>query len=262
MDLDWESGLDPHRPNSARMYNFFIGGKDWYPADVAAAQRVLKLTPDTPKHSRENRYFLRRVVTHLSQVLGVTQFLDIGAGLPTHGNVHEIAPTARVVYVDNDPVVIATARALMAETDKVRIVHGDVRRPEQILSDPTVRTFLDWDAPMALLMVGLLHFVTDDEGAYGAVATFRDALPIGSYLALSHGWTDGFREDLVRDVGQVYSSLSFQLRTHAQVASFFDGFDLVEPGLVHIPDWHPDGISEGLAPESVGMGGGVGRVRR
>lgn len=212
--------------------------------------------------SRENRHFLRRTVRHLTQ-LGVRQFLDIGAGLPSAGNVHEIAPEARVVYVDNDPVVIAHAEVLMAGGDggQVRVIQGDVRDPNAILEDPQVIEHLDFGQPIGLLMVGLLHFVRDQEGAHQAVASCVSALAPGSYLVISHGTLDGFDPQKVAGVRSVYEhAMSYQMRTRAQIDRFFTGLELIEPGLVPITDWHPDGISEGVSGQEIGILGGLGRV--
>ncbi|MEV1003318.1 SAM-dependent methyltransferase [Nonomuraea sp. NPDC050202] len=258
---DWRAGIDPSAANSARMYDYYLGGKDHFPADIAAARKVIALQPNVRPAARENRHFLRRAVTYLTQEAGIQQFLDIGAGLPTAGNVHEIAPEARVVYVDHDPVVITQARALLGGSDRVRVVMGDVRDPDAILEHPSVCRFLDFDEPLALLLVGLLHFVQDREGAYGVVARLRDALPSGSFAAISHGMSEGFDKGLVNNISNVYSSqMSHQLRTRAQVEPFLTGLDLVEPGLVPITEWRPDGISEGLTAREVGIIGAVGRV--
>ncbi|TMR90524.1 SAM-dependent methyltransferase [Nonomuraea basaltis] len=260
--LDW-AGVDPTVPNSARMYVYFLGGKDYFPADVAAARKVQELQPLIKYNSRENRYFLRRAVTYLTNEAGVRQFLDIGAGLPTQGNVHEIAPEARVVYVDNDPKVIVHARALMADHDggRVRVVQGDARDPEAILDDPQVTGFLDFDQPIGLLMVGLLHFVPDRNGAHEAVEAFRRPLASGSYLVISHGTQEGFDRQMVADVNQVYEqAMPYQMRTREQIARFFAGLDMIEPGLVTVTDWRPDGITTGVAGAGRGVLAGVGRV--
>ncbi|MGR6921222.1 SAM-dependent methyltransferase [[Actinomadura] parvosata] len=256
---DWRAGIDPHAANSARMYDYYLGGKDHFPADIAAARKVIALQANVRPAARENRHFLRRVVRFLAET-GITQFLDIGAGLPTAGNVHEIARDALVVYVDHDPVVITHARALMKDSARVQVVQGDVREPDAILAHPNVRV-LNFDEPMALLMVGLLHFVRDREGAYDAVSRLVNALAPGSYVALSHGTSDGFDRKLVTGIDDIYSAqMSHQLRTREQIGRFLAGLDLVEPGLVPITEWRPDGISEGLTAREVGIIGAVGRV--
>ncbi|MEV4079182.1 SAM-dependent methyltransferase [Nonomuraea fuscirosea] len=260
--LDWRA-VDPTVPNSARMYDYFLGGKDSFPADVAAARRVQDRQPIIQAASRENRHFLRRVVRYLAGEAGIRQFLDIGTGLPTQGNVHEIAPEARVVYVDNDPMVIAHAHALMIGGDehRVRIIQGDAREPHTILDHPQVVRHLDFDQPLGVLMVGLLHFIRDQEGADEVVGAFIRPLVPGSHLAISHGTLDGFDTRTVADVRLVYeNAMSYQMRTRAQISRFFTGLDMVEPGLVPVTDWRPDDITEGVPGDNIGLLGGVGRV--
>ncbi|SEU46368.1 SAM-dependent methyltransferase [Nonomuraea wenchangensis] len=260
--LDWRA-VDPDVPNAARMYNYFLGGKDHFPADVAAARKVQTLEPVVVEASRENRHFLRRAVTFLTEQ-GIRQFLDIGAGLPSQGNVHEISPEARVVYVDNDPVVIAHGRALMAghKGELVRVLLGDAREPHAILTDPQVAGFLDFSQPLALLMVGLLHFVPDRQNADQVVATLTAALGPGSYVVISHGTGEKHDRQNAAAIGQVYeSAMPYQMRTRAEIERFFTGLDLVEPGLVPVTDWRPDGITEGVPGDRLGLLAGVGRVR-
>ncbi|MEV1176840.1 SAM-dependent methyltransferase [Nonomuraea sp. NPDC049784] len=270
---NWAEGIDVEIPNVARIYDYFLGGKDNFQADRDAADRINALSPFVGPTMRENRHFLRRAVSFLADPAGgaIGQFLDIGAGLPTHGNVHEVAqrlnPAARVVYVDNDPVVLAHARALMAEDDKVRVVAGDVRRVEELLAEPDVRDFIDWTQPIGLILIGLLHFVTDEHNPHQIVAMLRDHLPTDSFMALSHGTTDGFAKQLPRGhvgaVAKEYQQANEQtaMRPQAAIARFFDGFDLLPPGLVRLPDWRPDDIGEGLNVEQIGAYGGVARLR-
>ncbi|MFI6507436.1 SAM-dependent methyltransferase [Streptosporangium sp. NPDC050855] len=260
-DRERAPGIDPSKANPARMYDYYIGGNTHYPADIAAAEAAMRASPYVQKACRENRHFLRRVVRFMRGE-GIRQFLDIGAGLPTAGNVHELAPDARVVYVDNDPVVLIHAQTLMSDGGNVRVVEGDARTPGGILSDPTVREFLDWDEPIGLLMIGLLHFVADADDPYGAVREFRDALPAGSHVGISHGTAVGF-EEYVESLEKAYSraSASPSLRPLERIVPFLDGLEVVEPGVVPITTWHPDGIAEGLGPDQVGIYGGVGRVR-
>ncbi|MFF5207432.1 SAM-dependent methyltransferase [Streptosporangium sp. NPDC000396] len=251
--------FDTTKPHPARVYDWMIGGRENFPADREAARKILELNPDGRRSFVENRRFLGRVVTHLVGQ-GVRQFLDIGAGLPASGNVHEIAhaiaPDTRVVYVDHDEIVLAHARALMAGSDRVRIVAGDARRPEEILDEPVVRNFIDWSQPVGLLMVALLHFVSDEEGPARIVAAFRDALPAGSFLAISHGgveqWGEGWeeRKERVRKASQAY------LRTREEIMGLFAGFDLLEPGLVDLARWR----SADSDPAPTGLYGGAGRL--
>jgi hypothetical protein len=220
----------------------------------------------------DNRAFLRRAVRYLTREAGIRQFIDLGSGLPTQGNVHEIAqavaPDARVVYVDNDAMVVTHSRALLAGNNTVAI-KADLREPDGILEHPEVRELIDFSQPVALLLMAILHFIPDDEDPFGIVARFRDALPAGSYLALSHGTRDiPARTDMSPEamaemgtkVERLYqlTTASLVTRTRAQVERFFDGFDLLDPGLVEIQLWRPD-EADALLPG--GFYGGVGRKR-
>ncbi|MGW4425295.1 SAM-dependent methyltransferase [Streptosporangium sp. NPDC004631] len=247
--------FDTTRPHPARVYDWMIGGRENFPADREAARQILELNPDVRRSFLENRRFLGRVVAYLVK-RGVRQFLDIGTGLPASGNVHEvahaIAPDTRVVYVDHDEIVLAHARALMAGSDRVRVVAGDATRPREILTGPVVRDFIDWSQPVGLLMVALLHFVSDEEGPASIVAAFRDALPAGSFLAISHGGVEGWedRKEQIRRASQAY------VRTREEIAGLFAGFDLLEPGLVDVANWRPADPD----PALTGLYGGVGRL--
>ncbi|MFC9974798.1 SAM-dependent methyltransferase [Spirillospora sp. NPDC127200] len=239
------AGVDITTPNVARMYDYYLGGKDNYAADRAAAREVLKLAPHSPALARANRAFLRRAVRHLAAA-GITQFLDIGAGLPTHGNVHEVAreaaPGSRVVYVDNDPTVLVHGRALLAGAEDATVVAGDVRDPEGLLADPTVRGMLDLSRPVGVLMVALLHCVADEDDPWAAVARLRDALPPGSHLVLSHICASE-HVTAARAAADVYqrSRATMVLRERSAIERFLDGFEPLEPGLVALDDWRPDG---------------------
>lgn len=238
--------IDTTKPHPARMYDYYLGGKDNYPADQEAAAEVIRRTPEIRDIARVNREFLGRAVRFLAGEAGIRQFLDIGTGIPTSGNVHEVAsqvaPETHVVYVDNDPIVNVHANALLTGRGTTGIVLADLRDPAAILSHPTVRQLIDFNEPVALLLIAILHFIGDDADPAGIVATLRDALPAGSYLALSHV-TDDFRSNAVTEAAQVYSraTSSVTLRSHNQIAKFFSGWDLVEPGLVQTPVWRPDG---------------------
>ncbi|PTA44838.1 SAM-dependent methyltransferase [Micromonospora sp. RP3T] len=252
------------RPNVARMYDYYLGGCHNFAADRAAAEEILKIFPDTGVAAQTNRAFLRRAVRWAAE-RGVRQFLDVGAGLPTQGNVHEVVravnPDARVVYVDTDEVAVAYARRLLpTDGGRTVVVRGDLRRPDELLADPTLRATLDLREPVALLLVAVLHFVPDADDPWTAVARLRDATAPGSLLALSHLTLDGAPPLPARAGTEVYRRSSAPLvpRTHADVARFLDGYDLVEPGLVRLADWRPDG--EPQAAVSHGYGG-VG-VRR
>ncbi|TDC86722.1 SAM-dependent methyltransferase [Actinomadura sp. 7K507] len=227
------------------MYDYLLGGKDNYAADREAVDEVIRHAPDTPFLARENRAFLRRAVRWLAES-GIRQFIDIGSGLPTQGNVHEIvhqvAPDARVVYVDREPVVLAHGRALLASTPEVTVIQGDARRPGDILNDPELNRLIDFDRPVAVLMLAVLHFIGDEDDPPGIVARFRDAMAPGSHLVVSHVTGDFDADSRVRDAGAVYEKATYQitLRSRAYVARLFDGFEFVEPGLTTLSMWRPD----------------------
>jgi hypothetical protein len=259
-------------PNPARIYDYLLDGKDNYPADREVAEQVVAIAPVAREAVRDNRAFLCRAVRFLAGEAGVRQFIDLGSGLPTQGNVHEIAqataPDARVVYVDNDAMVVTHSRALLAGDGSLAI-QADLRDPDVVLEDPEVRELIDLDQPVALLLLAILHFIPDEQDPAGILARYRDALPAGSWLALSHGTRDiPVRPDLSPEemvemgakVERLYqqTTASIVTRSRAQVERFFDGFELVEPGLVEIQRWRPDGPGAGLPG---GFYGGVGRKR-
>ncbi len=269
---DWTAKINTGVPNPARIYDYLLGGKDNFPADREVADQVLAIAPVARAIVEDNRAFLRRAVRTLAGEAGIRQFIDLGSGLPTRGNVHEIAqataPDARVVYVDNDAMVAAHSRALLAGDNTVAI-QADLREPETILDHPEVRELIDFGQPVALLLMAILHFVPDDQDPFGIVARFRDALPAGSHLAISHGTRDiPRRPDLSPEamaemgakVEQLYqlTTASLVTRTWAEVERFFDGLELLEPGVVEIQRWRPDGRSS-LLPG--GFYGGVARKR-
>ncbi|WP_240506337.1 SAM-dependent methyltransferase [Thermoactinospora rubra] len=246
-------GVDPSIPNVARMYDYYLGGKDNFEADRAAADQVLKLFPETRSAALENREFLRRAVRYLVEA-GVDQIVDLGSGLPTQGNTHEIAPQARVVYVDYDAVVCAHARALLAGSN-VAVLQADVRQPDRLLED--LRELVDLRRPVAFLMLAILHFIPDEPeegaGAYEIVARLREAGVAGSHLVVSHA-IDA-RPDTTPEALEIYrhATASLSLRTKEEIARFFDGYTLVEPGLVYPKDWRPDTPPE--RESSVGYAG-------
>jgi hypothetical protein len=238
--------LDTTVPNVARMYDYYLGGKDNFEADRVAAEKVLALVPGLPRSAQENRRFLRRVVRFLAAEAGISQFLDIGVGLPTQGAVHEVArevrPDARVVYVDYDPVVVRHGQALLTVADLSVMVRGDVRQPADLLALPEIRDHLDLSKPVAIGLFAVLHFVSDDEDPAGITAHLRDAVAPGSYLAMSHIGTDFFpdKEALARAIA-VYEKASERVwpRSREQILGFLDGFELLEPGLVPKHQWRP-----------------------
>ncbi len=251
------------------MYDYFLGGKDHFAVDREAAEAINAISPDAKDLARANREFLGRSVRHLIDQ-GVTQFLDLGAGLPTRDNVHEVAlrhaRDSRIVYVDNDPMVLVHARAILADNPSTIVTEGDLRDPGWITGHPEVRAHLNFDEPIAVLMVAVLHFVTDDGEARRLVAEFRDAVVPGSHLVISHmspGEAAGDALAAGREIYEKSSSGGIAFRTHEEVLSLFDGFELCEPGLVRISDWRPDHpAAEAPATPSGGAIGlaGVGRL--
>jgi hypothetical protein len=260
------SEIDTSRPHPARMYDAYLGGKDNYAVDQAAVREVLRRAPEMRDVARANRAFLQRAVRFLVGEAGIRQIIDIGTGIPTAGNVHEVAggvaPGTRVVYVDNDPIVHVHANALLTGTGTTRIVLADLREPEKILAHPKVHELIDFSQPVALLLIAIVHFITDEENPSRILATFRGALPSGSYLALSHGTAD-FRTEAATKAMAVYDTATstVTLRSHSQIAAFFDGFDLMEPGLVQAPLWRPDGKPARRKDlEKIWIYAGVGRL--
>ncbi|MFD0479928.1 SAM-dependent methyltransferase [Nonomuraea thailandensis] len=227
----WVKGVDPTKVSAARMYDAALDGVNNLAVDRAAVAAITAITPYYLPTTIENRNVLQRMVRYLREQAGITQFLDIGAGLPTRGQVHEIADDAKVVYVDNDPEVIAHARALMAGTDRVRIVEGDARRPDDILAHRDVKDFLDWTSPIGLLLVGVLHFIPDDDGVYDLVERLKAALGPGSYVAITHGTTDGFDLAWNTAIAQQYESAQNRphMRSYEEIEPFFANCDLVPP---------------------------------
>ncbi|WP_219463562.1 SAM-dependent methyltransferase [Nonomuraea rhizosphaerae] len=230
-------GVNPYTPNAARMYDYFLGGKDNFKADRALAALVEGVFPEVREGARQNRKLIGRVVEYLCRQ-GVTQFLDLGSGLPARENVHEVAqrfrPEAQVVYVDNDPVVATHGRALLADPRRVAMVLADGREPEKVLGHPDVRAVLDLDRPVAVLMMFFLHLVPDEDEPHRFVAAYRQALAPGSYLAISHVGTDAEPERLAR-VSAFYqrANLPFCPRPGIEIGRFFGDFELVEPGLAN-----------------------------
>jgi hypothetical protein len=234
--------FDPSVPNVARVYDYVLGGKDNFAADRAFADEGIRWVPDFPLVVRANREFLGRAVRHLAADCGIDQFLDIGTGLPTAENVHQVVhrvnPAGRVVYVDNDKVVLTHARALLADSGNVGVAEADLRHPEGILTAPQVRQLIDFERPVAVLMVAILHFVTDEHRPQEIVRRFHEAIAPGSYLALSHA---EYRARLARPAS-MYRRMANEpavLRPREEIARFFDGFDLLEPGLVPVSCWRP-----------------------
>jgi serine/threonine protein kinase len=238
--------LKPHVPNVARMYDYYLGGKDNFAADRAAADQVMAVIPNVLDFTRANRRFLARVVTLLARH-GIRQFLDIGSGLPTQENVHEIAQRtaldSRVVYVDNDPVVLAHGRALLADNPLTTVVQADLRDPQGIIDNPEVHRLLDFDEPVAILMLAILHFIPDDAHPAQIVAALREPMVTGSYLAISHGHRGKVSKDVEKQTRGAYSKTAagdIVPRTPEQILGYFEGMDVLQPGLVPVEAWRPE----------------------
>jgi len=260
------SEIDTSRPHPARMYDAYLGGKDNYPVDREAVRHILRDFPEVRGIALANRAFLQRAVRFLAGQAGIRQFLDIGTGIPSAGNVHEVAgqvaANARVVYVDNDPIVHVHANALLTGSGSTAIVLADLRDPGAIVAHPRVREMIDFTQPVAVLLIAIMHFIKDDEDPAAIVATLRDALVPGSFLAVSHATADFHPPGAVGQAVAVYENATapFVPRSLDQVAAYFDGFDLVEPGLVQAPLWRPDGRRprpKDLA--KIGIYAGIGR---
>jgi hypothetical protein len=260
------SEVDTSKPHPARMYNAYLGGRDNYAADREAVRQVLRVFPEVRAIAQANRAFMQRAVRFLAGEAGIRQFVDIGTGIPSAGNVHELAgqaaPGTRVVYVDNDPIVHAHANALLTGSGTTSIVLADLRDPQGILADARLRGLIDFAQPVALLLVAILHFITEAEDPAGIVATLRDALPDGSYLVLSHGTADFHPPGAAGQAaaGYEHATAPLVLRSFKQISAFFDGFEMVEPGVVQAPLWR----AEGKPPRpkdlaKLGIYAGVGR---
>lgn len=233
------------RPSPSRMYDYFLGGAHNFPVDRQTAEQALSIYPDIALVARANRAFLRRAVRFLL-AQGIDQFLDIGSGIPTAGNVHEIVhhydASGRVVYVDSDPVAVEYSLALLRDEPSATAIQADVRRPEYILTHSAVQRLLNFHRPVAVLLAALLHFIPNDTEAYSVVRVLRDALPPGSYIVISHVTFDGVPRDPIAQVERLYSRTtnSAKTRSLAEMEPFFEGLELVKPGLVHAPLWRPE----------------------
>ncbi|WP_329520039.1 SAM-dependent methyltransferase [Spirillospora sp. NBC_01491] len=261
---NWASlGIDTTKPSIARTYDVVLRGKDNFEVDRAFVDQIVKVVPEIYDVAAYNREVLGRGVRYLTEEAGLRQFLDLGSGLPTVQNTHQVAQASaadvRVVYVDNDPIVLAHGRALLAENDRTTVVTADVRRPEEILADPEVRRLIDFDRPVGLMLVGILHHLHDDEGPQRIVDTLMDAVPSGSHLFVTCFCASGQES---RDAEQQYLAMlgTGRFRTPDEITAYFDGLELLEPGVVALPLWRPEG--EVPAELSVGqrlMFGGIAR---
>jgi hypothetical protein len=246
------------------MYDYFLGGGHNFAVDRQAAEQVFAIFPDMPLVAQANRAVLRRAVQYLVSQ-GIQQFIDIGSGIPTAGNVHEVAqranPEARVVYVDVEPVAVAHSQAILQDVPNTVAIQGDARQPNDVLKHPDVQRMIDLNQPVGVLLVAVLHFVPDELVATDIVRSLRDALPSGSYVVITHATTDkvGARQK----IEELYQGTTspFHFRTRDQVAGFFEGLEMVEPGLVYLPLWRPESDDDLLLDEpdrTIGYAG-VGR---
>ncbi|WP_433179984.1 SAM-dependent methyltransferase [Actinoallomurus sp. CA-150999] len=251
--------IDTTVPHSARIWNYWLGGKDNYPVDRQAGDEFREVFPGIVDAARAVRHFLARAVRHLAGEVGIRQFLDIGTGLPTVDNTHEIAqrvaPETRIVYVDNDPLVLAHARALLTSTSEgaTDYIDADVRDPDRILE--AAAATLDFDRPVGLMLLGIMGHIDDPEDPHGIARRLLDALPSGSYLVLNDGTnTDPKR----REAHQRYNSggaIPYHLRSPEEITRFFDGLELLEPGVVPVSQWRPEHSPFGLPPRVETLGG-------
>jgi S-adenosyl methyltransferase len=244
--MTWElpgAGLEAGPPNVARIYDALLGGKDNYAADRAAAAALTDVLPDAARAARDNRDFLARAVRYLAGEAGITQFLDIGTGLPVGGHVHEIAqavnPDVRVAYVDNDPIVVAHARALLGGAPRVAAVQCDVRYPRHMLALPGIRSVLDFTRPVAVLLVAVLHFLPDTESPWAIVRCIADHLAPGSYVVISHVTGDEVPAGAIDKAREIYDGALVQgaARSRPDIEAMFDSLDLLSPGVVDVARW-------------------------
>jgi hypothetical protein len=244
---DWvPPGVDTRRANVARIYDYWLGGTHNFLADQDVGRAIVAVEPKMREIALANRAFLGRAVRFLAAA-GINQFLDLGSGIPTSGNVHEIAqqadPGARVVYVDVDPVAIAHSKAILAGNDNAAIVEADLREPEKILAHDTVGRLIDFSRPVGLIVLAVLQFIADDANPGQIMAALRDVLAPGSYLVLGHATDEGSKQTVMQAAETVYNrsvATQLHLRSRAKILRLFDGYDLLEPGLVYTPMWRPD----------------------
>jgi S-adenosyl methyltransferase len=265
-DLEWvPDGVDIKRANPARVYDYWLGGTHNFLADQDVGRSIAAVEPNVRVIAQANRAFIGRAVRYLAAA-GIRQFLDIGSGIPTQGNVHEVAqradPAARVVYADIDPVAIAHSQAILAANPNAAVIDGDVRDPGQVVGHSVTQRLIDFSQPVGLLLVAVLHFLSDLDNPAGCVAALRGRLAPGSYLVLAHA-TNESRPDVAKAAEKVYQGgvpSEGRTRSRAEIMALFAGFDLVEPGLVYLPEWRPDTPADVPAdPSSVWFLAGVGR---
>jgi hypothetical protein len=243
-DGDWRDTFRPDIPSVARIYDYLLGGKDNYPADRAVGESMIAQLPNVRRAVLWNRAFLRRVVRYLVGEAGIRQIIDVGAGLPTVGNTHEVAleacPRARVVYVDNDPVVLAHSRSMLHGVPGAAVIGRDLLEPGSVLADPALRELVDFGEPVALLFLSILHFVADEDDPAGLIRRLLAPFPAGSYVAISHATPDEVPE--VSDVERVFDEATTpaHVRSRAEIRELVAGMEIIEPGLTWPPEWRPD----------------------
>ena len=237
--------IDTSKANIARVYDYWLGGSHNFLADQDVARAMIAVDPNIRAMMRANRAFLGRAVRYLAREAGIRQFIDIGSGIPTEQNVHEVAqaaaPGSRIVYADNDEVAVAHSRLMLEDNPDATVIQADLREPDKILADPETQLLIDFTQPVALLLLAVLHFVPDAANPAQILATLRDAVSPGSYLVICHACRD-VRPETADNATVVYNSrvaANLRVRTREEIAALFDGFTLVEPGLVWIPEWRP-----------------------
>ena len=259
-------GIDTGKANIARVYDYWLGGSNNFRADQDAARAMIAIEPNIRAIARANRDFLGRAVRFLAAEAGIRQFIDIGSGIPTGRNVHEVAqetaPGSRVVYADVDEVAVAHSRLLLEDNADTAVIQADLRDPDAILTAPETQLLIDFSQPAGLLLVSVLHFLDDHDDPWRVVARLRDALAPGSYLVLSHATGDA-KPDVAAAANTVYLNkvaARGDYRSRADILRFFDGFTLVDPGLVYLPQWRPDEPDETVGDASnFWLLAGVGR---
>lgn len=267
-EVGWSAAeVRTDRPHPARMYDYFLGGKNHYEVDQTAAEEVVRRVPEAIDSARANRAWMRRVVLHLAE-MGVRQFLDLGTGLPTEPNLHQVAQSvaadARVLYVDNDPIVLTYAQTLLVSSNlgQVGYAMGDLRDPQGIIRMARSQRIFDWRQPIALVLSAIAHFIANEDDVANIIATLRDGLPIGSFLALSHA-TGDLQYDKATRGAAVYdeyqATAGVTMRSYQEIETLFSGFTLVKPGLVQIPLWNPDNTVDPEELKRVWLYGGIGQ---
>jgi S-adenosyl methyltransferase len=257
-------GVDPSIPSPARIYDYCLGGKDNYEADRKAAEEVLSVIPGGRRLAQANKYFLMRAVLLMADE-GVKQFIDLGTGMPARPSVHELAqvihPDARVLYVDNNAVVTAHNRALLAKAEGIEALQADIREPAAILASPELRRLIDFTQPVGVLFVAVLHFIPDSDDPRGIVAAFTSRMVPGSYLALSHVTSDGAHDDVVATVHRAYATASAPavFRSEEEIRAFFSGYELMSPGLADLTKWYPYLAAIPTMPPVLPVLAGIGR---